>query len=57
METERDRGEWLTLVCVHQIKLFGLGKKKLTRERKNNKIKVSFFSAQTFLKTFFMKCI
>lgn len=42
METERDRGEWLTLACVHQIKLFGWGGKKLTSERKNNKIKVSF---------------
>lgn len=33
METERDRGEWLTLVCVHQIKLFGWGKKINKRKK------------------------
>lgn len=58
IEGERDRkrkgyGEWLTLVCVHHIKLFGFN--KLTRKR--SVVRVTIFFCSDNLGDKFMKSI
>lgn len=55
MEKERDRGEWLTLVCAHQIKLFGL--KEIKKKRGESDVKLHFFSRSDILEDNFMESI
>lgn len=57
MEKERDRGEWLTLACVHQMKLFGLKEISQTKKQEESVVRITFFFRSDVLEDNFMKSI
>lgn len=57
MEKERDRGEWLTLACVHQMKLFGLKEISQTQKTRGKCCKNYIFFRSDVLEDNFMKSI